>query len=47
MRMVRFVAGFYQKRSHEITNMKSCLIQTDISDQIVDTMRELCRDLNN
>ena len=40
------VAGFYQKRSHEITNMKSCLIQTDISDQIVDTMRELCRDLN-
>ena len=26
--------------------MKSCLIQTDISDQIVDTMRELCRDLN-
>ena len=21
------VAGFYQKRSHEITNMKSCLIQ--------------------
>ncbi|MDE5978105.1 MAG: 23S rRNA (uracil(1939)-C(5))-methyltransferase RlmD [Turicibacter sp.] len=40
------VAGFYQKRSHEITNMKTCLIQTDISDQIVDTMRELCRDLN-
>ena len=40
------VAGFYQKRTHEITNMKSCLIQTDISDQIVDTMRELCRDLN-
>lgn len=39
------VAGFYQKRSHEIMNMKNCLIQTEISDQIVDTMRELCHDL--
>ena len=40
------VAGFYQKRSHSITNMKSCLIQTQVSDEIVDTMRELCCDLN-
>ena len=39
------VAGFYQKRSHEIINMESCLIQTDISDQIVETMRQLCREL--
>ena len=30
MRMVRLSQEFYQKRSHEITNMKSCLIQTDI-----------------
>ena len=39
------VAGFYQKRSHEIMNMETCLIQTEISDQIVDTMRELSKDL--
>ena len=39
------VAGFYQKRSHEIMNMKTCLIQTEVSDQIVETMRQLCRDL--
>lgn len=39
------VAGFYQKRSHEIMNMKSCLIQTEISDQIVETMRQLCLNL--
>jgi 23S rRNA (uracil1939-C5)-methyltransferase len=23
----RFVAGFYQKRSHEITDMDKCIIQ--------------------
>ena len=41
----KVVAGFYQKRSHEIINMQSCLIQTDISDQIVETMRQLCKEL--
>lgn len=41
----KVVAGFYQKRSHEIINMQSCLIQTDISDQIVETMRHLCQEL--
>ena len=41
----KVVAGFYQKRSHEIINMQSCLIQTDISDQIVETMRQLCQEL--
>lgn len=41
----KVIAGFYQKRSHEIINMQSCLIQTDISDQIVETMRQLCQEL--
>ena len=41
----KVVAGFYQKRSHEIINMQSCLIQTDISDQLVETMRQLCQEL--
>ena len=40
------VADFIKNVVMRFTNMKSCLIQTDISDQIVDTMRELCRDLN-
>jgi len=39
------VAGFYQKRSHEIMNMESCLIQTEISDKIINTMRDMCDDL--
>ncbi|MGL4372384.1 MAG: 23S rRNA (uracil(1939)-C(5))-methyltransferase RlmD, partial [Turicibacter sp.] len=42
----KVVAGFYQKRSHEIINMESCLIQTEISDQIVDTVRDLCKSLD-
>ena len=39
------VAGFYQKRSHEIMDMESCLIQTEISDQIINTMKNLCQEL--
>ncbi|HAX72489.1 MAG TPA: 23S rRNA (uracil(1939)-C(5))-methyltransferase RlmD [Firmicutes bacterium] len=38
----KVVAGFYKKRSHDIINMKTCLIQTEISDQIVDTIRDCC-----
>ena len=37
------VAGFYQKRSHEIIDMRHCLIQTDISDEIIHEMRDICR----
>ncbi|MDZ5473624.1 23S rRNA (uracil(1939)-C(5))-methyltransferase RlmD [Bacillus sp. 31A1R] len=36
------VAGFYQKRSHEIIDMKECLIQQEINDQVVQTVREIC-----
>lgn len=39
------VAGFYQKRSHEIIDMRHCLIQTEISDEIIHEMRGICRDL--
>jgi len=40
----RVVAGFYKKRSHEIMDMGSCLIQTEISDEIVATMKALCEE---
>ncbi len=39
------VAGFYQKRSHEIINMENCLIQTDVSDAIIGRMKQLCKEL--
>ena len=39
------IAGFYQKRSHEIINMETCMIQTDVSDAIIGRMRELCKSL--
>lgn len=38
------VAGFYKRRSHEIMDMGSCLIQTEISDEIVATMKVLCEE---
>jgi 23S rRNA (uracil1939-C5)-methyltransferase len=36
------VAGFYQKRSHEIIDMQKCLIQQDINDEVVQVVREIC-----
>lgn len=36
------VAGFYQKRSHDIIDMKSCLIQQNKNDQVVQTVKEIC-----
>lgn len=36
------IAGFYQQRSHEIINMKECLIQQEINDTVVQTVREIC-----
>jgi len=38
----RVVAGFYKRRSHEIMDMTSCLIQQDVSDQIINDMKTLC-----
>ncbi|CAG9620409.1 23S rRNA (uracil(1939)-C(5))-methyltransferase RlmD [Sutcliffiella rhizosphaerae] len=36
------IAGFYQQRSHEIIDMKECLIQQEINDTVVQTVREIC-----
>ncbi len=36
------IAGFYQQRSHEIIDMKECLIQQEINDRVVQTVREIC-----
>ncbi|TYS67783.1 23S rRNA (uracil(1939)-C(5))-methyltransferase RlmD [Sutcliffiella horikoshii] len=36
------IAGFYQQRSHEIIDMKECLIQQEINDRVVQTVRKIC-----
>jgi 23S rRNA (uracil1939-C5)-methyltransferase len=36
------IAGFYQQRSHEIIDMKDCLIQQETNDRVVQTVKEIC-----
>jgi 23S rRNA (uracil1939-C5)-methyltransferase len=36
------VAGFYQQRSHEIINMDACLIQQEMNDVVVQTVKKIC-----
>lgn len=36
------VAGFYQKRSHEIIDMETCLIQQNVNDEVVQVVKEIC-----
>jgi 23S rRNA (uracil1939-C5)-methyltransferase len=36
------VAGFYQQRSHEITEMEECLIQEQVNDEIVQAAKKIC-----
>jgi 23S rRNA (uracil1939-C5)-methyltransferase len=36
------VAGFYQERSHEIINMDACLIQQEMNDIVVQTVKKIC-----
>lgn len=36
------VAGFYQKRSHEIIDMNECLIQHEKNDEVVRMVKEIC-----
>ncbi|MCM3618334.1 23S rRNA (uracil(1939)-C(5))-methyltransferase RlmD [Sutcliffiella horikoshii] len=36
------IAGFYQQRSHEIIDMKECMIQQEINDHVVQKVREIC-----
>ncbi|MFE8701340.1 23S rRNA (uracil(1939)-C(5))-methyltransferase RlmD [Cytobacillus sp. FJAT-54145] len=39
------IAGFYQKRSHEIIDMQACLIQQEINDKVVQAVKEICERL--
>jgi 23S rRNA (uracil1939-C5)-methyltransferase len=36
------VAGFYQKRSHDIIDMEACLIQQEMNDVVVQTVKKIC-----
>jgi 23S rRNA (uracil1939-C5)-methyltransferase len=36
------VAGFYQERSHEIIDMDACLIQQEMNDVVVQTVKKIC-----
>jgi 23S rRNA (uracil1939-C5)-methyltransferase len=36
------IAGFYQQRSHEIIDMKDCLIQQEANDRVVQRVKEIC-----
>uniref|UniRef100_A0A7U4DMI2 RNA methyltransferase, TrmA family n=1 Tax=Geobacillus sp. (strain Y4.1MC1) TaxID=581103 RepID=A0A7U4DMI2_GEOS0 len=38
----RLVAGFYQERSHEIIDMDACLIQQEMNDAVVRTVKKIC-----
>lgn len=38
----RLVAGFYQKRSHEIIDMDECFIQHEIQDHLLQTVKSIC-----
>ncbi|MFD2446617.1 23S rRNA (uracil(1939)-C(5))-methyltransferase RlmD [Bacillus sp. CGMCC 1.16607] len=37
------IAGFYQKRSHDIIDMQECLIQQDKNDEVVRVVKEICQ----
>ncbi|KML08012.1 23S rRNA (uracil(1939)-C(5))-methyltransferase RlmD [Rossellomorea marisflavi] len=41
----RLVAGFYQKRSHEIIDMDHCIIQYEKNDEVIQKVKELCAEL--
>ena len=36
------IGGFYQQRSHQIIDMKECLIQQEKNDQVVQIVKEIC-----
>jgi 23S rRNA (uracil1939-C5)-methyltransferase len=38
----RFVAGFYQKRSHEIIDMDKCIIQYEKNDEVIQHVKNIC-----
>jgi len=41
----RFVAGFYQKRSHEIIDMDKCIIQYEKNDEVIQHVKDICEKL--
>ena len=40
----KLVAGFYKNRSHEIIDMPSCLVQTEVADEIVLFVKQLAKE---
>ncbi|MCX8001335.1 MAG: 23S rRNA (uracil(1939)-C(5))-methyltransferase RlmD [Anoxybacillus mongoliensis] len=40
------VAGFYKERSHDIIDMESCLIQQEMNDIVVQTVKHICEQYN-
>ncbi|MFO1442402.1 23S rRNA (uracil(1939)-C(5))-methyltransferase RlmD [Bacillus sp. Bva_UNVM-123] len=36
------IGGFYQQRSHQIINMKECIIQQEKNDEVVQTVIDIC-----
>ncbi len=36
------IAGFYQKRSHDIIDMEACLIQQEKNDEVVQSIKRIC-----
>ena len=36
------IGGFYQRRSHQIIDMKACIIQQEQNDEVVKTVKEIC-----
>ncbi|MDM5206114.1 23S rRNA (uracil(1939)-C(5))-methyltransferase RlmD [Cytobacillus kochii] len=36
------IGGFYQQRSHQIIDMKSCLIQQEKNDEVIQKVKEIC-----
>ncbi|MBW7651792.1 23S rRNA (uracil(1939)-C(5))-methyltransferase RlmD [Anoxybacillus sp. ST4] len=40
------VAGFYKERSHDIIDMDACLIQQEMNDIVVQTVKQICEQYN-
>ena len=36
------IGGFYQQRSHQIIDMKACIIQQEKNDEVVKKVKEIC-----
>lgn len=36
------IGGFYQRRTHQIINMETCLIQQEKNDEVVQLVKEIC-----